>query len=165
MHRLLSPAWSCLTVILLSALVSYAAEAPSNSLHQLFDREWEYQMSHNPVRASLLGDRRYNDKWPDLSLPEMREEFQHARDVLTQLHAIPRAQLSPGDQLSYDVFDYNTSDFAEGEQYKWYLVRTGTFNGIQTVEGLVNSLRVETVKDYDDWLARMRSFPTYMDQN
>ena len=152
--------------VALSTSVAWCADAsPDASLHQLFGREWEYQMSHNPIRASLLGDRRYNDKWPDLSLPEMREEFQHARDVLTQLHAIPRAQLPPSDQLSYDVFDYNTSDFAEGEPYKWYLVRTGTFNGIQTVEGLVNSLRFETVKDYDDWLARMHSFPAYMDQN
>ena len=69
------------------------------------------------------------------------------------------------DQVSYDVFDYNTSDYLDGEQYKWYLVRTDTFDGIQTVEGTVNSLRFETVKDYDDWLGRMRNFPAYMDQN
>ena len=44
-------------------------------------------------------------------------------------------------------------------------MRTNTFEGIQTVEGTVNSLRFETVKDYDDWLGRMRNFPAYMDQN
>ena len=135
------------------------------SLHQLFDSEWEYQMAHNPVRASVLGDRRWNDKWPDVSLDAMRQQFQHAREVLTQLHSLDRAQLSSEDQLNYDVFEYNTADFAEGEQYHWYLVRTNTFSGIQTVEGLVNLLRFETVKDYDDWLARMHAFPAYMDQN
>jgi uncharacterized protein (DUF885 family) len=142
-----------------------AAENAAQSLHQLFDREWEYQMEHNPVRASLLGDRRWNDKWPDLSLSSMHAQYAHARQVLKELRAIDRNQLSPEDQLSYDIFDYNVNDFAEGEQYQWYLIRTNTFSGIQTVEGVANSLRFETVKDYDDWLGRMHSFPLYMDQN
>jgi len=151
-------------VTIWSTSVFAAENTARQSLHQLFDREWEYQMEHNPVRASLLGDRRWNDRWPDVSLSSMHEQFEHARGVLKQLHEIDRAQLSPDDQVSYDVFDYNVSDFAEGEQYKWYLVRTNTFNGIQTVEGLVNSLRFETVKDYDDWIGRMQAFPAYMDR-
>jgi len=155
-------------LILLLFLVPASAEPATSSsdlLHQLFDREWEYQMEHNPVRASILGDRRWNDNWPDVNLAAMEGQFRHAREVLAQLHAINRSQLSAEDQLNYDVFDYNVSDFAEGEKYHWYLVRTNTFSGIQTVEGLVNSLRYETVKDYDDWLGRMHNFSAYMDQN
>ncbi|HEX3321370.1 MAG TPA: DUF885 domain-containing protein [Terriglobales bacterium] len=137
----------------------------ATQLHQLFDRDWDYQMEHNPVRASLLGDRRWNDKWPDVRLESLREQFAHARDSLKQLHAIERVRLSGSDQISYDVFEYNLTDYIEGEQYRWYLVRTNTFSGIQTVEGLVNSLRFETVKDYEDWIGRMHNFPAYMDQN
>jgi uncharacterized protein (DUF885 family) len=145
--------------------VAAAENAATQSLQQMFDKEWEYEMQHNPVRASNLGDRRWNDKWPDLSLEAMHEKFQHAHAVLERLHVIDRSQLSSEDQLNYDVFDYNTSDFLASEPYKWYLIRTNTFNGIQTVEGLVNSLRFETVKDYDDWLGRIHNFPVYMDQN
>ena len=152
-------------VLTLAPLSSAADNAASQSLHQLFDREWEYQMAHDPVTASELGDRRWNDKWQDLSLNAVQETFLHSREVLAQLHAIDRTQLSPDDQVSYDVFDYNTNDYLEGEPFKWYLVRTNTFEGIQTVEGTVNSLRFETVKDYDDWLGRMHNFPAYMDQN
>lgn len=162
MHRLSRT----LVLTLLACAFAFASgQTATQSLHQLFDTEWEYQMAHNPVRASLLGDRRWNDKWPDVSLPATHEQYQHAHEVLQQLHAIDRTQLSPEDQLNYNVFDYNTADFAEGERYKWYLVRTNTFSGIQTVEGLVNSLRFETAKDYDDWIARMHNFPAYMDQN
>jgi uncharacterized protein (DUF885 family) len=154
-----------LLALLPAPVFALPAATAADSLHQLFDREWEYQMAHNPVRASLLGDRRWNDQWPDVSLTAMHEQFQHARDVLAQLHAIDRGPLSPEDQLNYEVFDYNVSQFAEGENYRWYLVRTNTFSGIQTVEGLVNSLRFETVKDYGDWLGRLHNFPAYMDQN
>src|SRR5215813_4400451 len=153
-------------LLLLFACSTFAAEsATTQQLHQLFDREWEYQMSHNPVRASLLGDRRWNDKWSDLSLFAVQADYKHGREVLDDLHKIDRTQLSSDDQLNYDVFEYNLTDYTNGEPFKWYLVRTNTFSGIQTVEGLVNSLRFETVKDYDDWIARMGNFPVYMDQN
>src|SRR5579864_4106290 len=104
-----------LLLVLTPSFAGTANNHAATSLHQLFDHEWEYQMAHNPVRASLLGDRRRNDKWPDVSLSAMHEQFQHARDMLNQLHAIDRNRLGSEDQLSYEVFDYNNSDFAEGE--------------------------------------------------
>src|SRR5437660_10489120 len=107
-----------LVLVLVASTLAQPANDAAQSLHQLFDREWEYQMAHNPVRASLLGDRRWNDKWQDVSLGAMHEQFQHAHKVLDQLHAIDRGQLSAADQLSYEVFDYNTRDFVEGEPYK-----------------------------------------------
>ena len=36
--------------------------------------------------------------------------------------------------------------------------------GPQTSDDLGSSLRFETVKDYDDWLARLRSLPMALDQ-
>jgi uncharacterized protein (DUF885 family) len=36
--------------------------------------------------------------------------------------------------------------------------------GIQTLDELGDRLRFETVKDFDDWIARLRAFPTLMDQ-
>ena len=46
-----------------------ADESPaSKQLHSLFDAEWEWTMRENPTWASSLGDLRYNDRWPDVSL-------------------------------------------------------------------------------------------------
>ena len=154
-----------LLLLLLNFIPAHATDTPTQQLHSLFDRDWENQMQHDPVGASELGDRRWNDQWPDVSLNSLREQFQNGRQELQELQAIDRSKLSLEDQLNYDVFEYNVKDYVESEQYKWYLVRTNTFSGIQTVEGLVNSLRFETVKDYDDWLGRLHNFPAYMDQN
>jgi len=154
-----------LAMLLFPASLRGADTAATQSLHELFERDWEYQMAHDPVTASELGDRRWNDKWQDLTLAAVHDSYQHARQNLDQLHAIDRAQLPPEDQVSYDFFQHNTNDCLRGELYKWYLVRTNTFEGIQTIENTVDSLRFETVKDYDDWLGRMRNFPAYMDQN
>jgi uncharacterized protein (DUF885 family) len=157
--------WFLCVLVLICSSAFAAENAATQSLHQLFDRDWEFQMQHDPVTASQLGDYRFNDEWPDYSLAGWQELFQHAHEMLNRLQAIDRAKLSPEDQLNYDVFEFNNRDFAESEQYKWYLVRTNTFSGIQTIEGLVNSLRFETVKDYEDWIARLHRFPAYLDQN
>ena len=36
--------------------------------------------------------------------------------------------------------------------------------GIQTENELADSLSFTTVKDYEDWIARLRSFPEYVEQ-
>src|SRR5260370_20646818 len=105
-----------------------AASSATKALHDLFDRDWEYQMEQNPLWASSLGDRRWNDKWSDESLGAIHARFEHSRGVLKELHTIDRVQLSPHDQVSYDIFEFNQKNAIESEQYKWYLIRTKTYS-------------------------------------
>ncbi len=154
-----------LILVLMAPVMALAEPAASKALNELFGRDWEYQMQQNPLWASSLGDRRWNDKWAEESLEAIHARYAHAREFLKDLQAIDRRRLSPQEQLSYDIFEHDQKDAVEGEQYKWFLVRTNTYSGIQTVEREVDELRFETVKDYEDWLARLRRFPTYMDQN
>jgi uncharacterized protein (DUF885 family) len=135
----------------------------AKALHSLFDEEWEYSMREYPTLASSLGDRRYNDRWSDVTPAAVERRHRHTADVLGRLKAIDRARLSPADQLNYDLFrkDYETS--FEGYRFRWHLVPLNQRGGIQTEDDLGDLLRFTTVKDYEDWIARLRSFPAYMD--
>jgi hypothetical protein len=44
------------------------ANPAARQFHDLLEAEWEYGLKLSPVNASSLGDRRYNDKWEDISL-------------------------------------------------------------------------------------------------
>src|SRR4051794_33510543 len=59
-------------------------------LHELFDADWEYSMRENPTYASFLGDRRWNDKWEDASLANIRKQNEHTEATLKSLAAIDR---------------------------------------------------------------------------
>jgi uncharacterized protein (DUF885 family) len=85
--------------------------------------------------------------------------------VLRELAAVPRAELSAIDRISYDIFKYQYEMTVEGLQHRYHLIRTTTTDGVQNAEQIVDALRFETRKDYDDWLARLDAFPAYMDQN
>jgi uncharacterized protein (DUF885 family) len=136
----------------------------SEKLRQLFAAEWDYEMERRPTRASSLGDRRWNDRWPDVSLAAIARQHEHNKEVLSRLGAINRAELSVADQLNYDLFRKEYESRIEENAYHWYLVPINQRGGIQTANELADALRFETIKDYEDWLARLRSFPAYLDQ-
>jgi uncharacterized protein (DUF885 family) len=154
-----------LLVLFLTSPSALAQDAAATkALHDLFAREWEYDLQQNPTWASQLGDRRWNDRWRDLSMSAIEANHKHNQAVLAELLRINRSQLSPADQINYDLFkrDYETS--IEEFKFRWYLVPLNQRGGIQTQNELADSLRFQTVKDYEDWIARLNAFPAYMDQ-
>jgi uncharacterized protein (DUF885 family) len=141
------------------------SEQPAaKQLHQLFDEEWEYGLRENPLQASSIGDRRWNDKWGDQSLGAIERRHQHDIETLARLKRINRQQLTPRDQVNYDMFKRDLEMDIEGHQYKVWLMPVSMRGGIQTVADFATQLRFTTVKDYEDWIARMRGFPVLMNQ-
>ncbi len=155
---------SAIMLVLFASTVHAQEASTTKALHDLFDREWEYQMQQNPTRASQLGDRRWNDRWRDVSIEAIKNRHERSRAVLEELAKIERHKLSPQDQLNHDLFkkDYETS--VEEYKFGWYLAPLNQRGGIQSENELADSLRFQTVKDYEDWIARLHAFPAYMDQ-
>ncbi|WP_287131021.1 DUF885 family protein [Candidatus Cyanaurora vandensis] len=136
----------------------------AQTLDSFFTKEWAYQLAQDPVEASTLGERRYNDRWQDLSLKAVQNRHAHDRAVLKELQGFNRAELPIADQLNYDLFEreyqLKVAEFA----YGGYRIPLNQRGGIQTAHELADLLQFNTVKDYEDWLNRLRRFPVYMDQ-
>lgn len=142
---------------------TFAADA-TKALHDFFAAEWDYTMQRNPTWASQLGDRRWNDRWDDLSPAAIEAEHQHNRDALARLRKVDRKSLSPRDQLNYDLFEHRLTQSIEGHAFRWHFVPLNQRGGLQTEDELADSLRFETLKDFEDWLARLRALPRYAAQ-
>jgi uncharacterized protein (DUF885 family) len=136
----------------------------SKALHDLFDTEWDYSMREDPERASEMGDRRWNDRWADQSLQAIDRRHRHNLEILGSLSKINRSSLSPADQLNYDLFKMQQERKAESYKLRRFLIPLNQREGIQALDDLADGLRFETVKDYEDWITRIRAFPTLMDQ-
>jgi uncharacterized protein (DUF885 family) len=159
--------WTLVLALALSCN-SYAVQkqnAPSQAFAALLAAEWDYDMQQSPAEASSLGDRRWNDRWPDDSFEAFTRRHQHNQELLVRLDKIDRAALSPADQLNYDLFRKRTTEGIEGFKFHGYLLRLNQRGGIQTTDELADSLRFQTLKDYQDWITRLRSFPVLLDQN
>ena len=161
--------WCILVFMLLSIFAAGQTHAtpqaaPVKALHALFDAEWDYRMQQSPEEASELGDRRWNDRWSDNSLEAYACRHEHAKEVLAKLAQIDRGTLPAAEQLNYDLFQKNYERAIEGYKFHRFLIPLNQRGGIQTQDELADSLRFQTIKDYEDWIARMRAFPVLMDQ-
>ncbi len=106
---------SAVCSLVISARLPFAADnTATQALHQLFDQDWEYQMAHDPVAASELGDRRWNDQWEDLSLDLCTSRSSTPVRCSATCTPSTAPNSLPQDQVSYDVFEYNTNDYLAG---------------------------------------------------
>ena len=140
------------------------AQDATQAFHLLLDREWEWNMQQSPTWASSIGDRRWNDRWDDLSSQSLDAQHQHKRQLMEEISAVNRAALSEADQLNLDLFKRDLKMDIEGQPFHLHLMPVTQRDGIQLADELADSLRFETVKDYEDWIGRMNAFPVYMEQ-
>lgn len=137
----------------------------SGELHALFDAAWDRDMRENPVRATYVGDRRFEREWPDYS--QAAFERRHADNVATleKLRRIDRSGLSARDQLSYDLFarDYEARIDLYPYKPRHYELRTS--DGVHTLSDVAELLPFKTVQDYEAWIARLAVLGRHVDQN
>lgn len=153
-----------LVMTLLPLSLTAAEVETTKALHDLFRSEWEWTMKQNPTWASMLGDRRYNDRWGDVSVASAEAQHRHRLETLERLSKIDPSKLSPEDQLNRQLFERELRNQITEFPYRLWLIPMDHQGGIQTTDDFTNFLRFQTVKDYEDWIARMRSFPRMVDQ-
>jgi len=147
-----------------------AAEASAGeALHALFDEHFERGLELNPLRATFVGDNRYNDRIANSLGPEHRaKSLAFEKEFLARLEEIDRSQLDYQDQLSYDLFRLNRELAIERDRFPGHLQPINQFGSIMSFFiqlGSGNSAHpFKTVKDYDDWLSRVDDFVAIADQ-
>jgi len=130
----------------------------------LLDEHWEWRMTTSPVFASMLGDRRFNDQWGDNSLEGIEKEHQETREFLRRVYAIDKNALSVEDQLNHELFRRQLQENVDEYQFNDHLIPFEHRGGIQNPENLTNQLRLVTVEDFEDWLARVQQLDDRIDE-
>ncbi|HKE55122.1 MAG TPA: DUF885 domain-containing protein [Pyrinomonadaceae bacterium] len=135
-------------------------EARIKQLHQLLDEQWEYTLRTNPEFASVLGDKRYNDKLSDNSQAAIDSDLRQTKVFLQKFEAIDATGFPEQEQLNRDLMVLNLRERLEGAKFKDWEMPVTQFGGIHLdMPQLVTSLSFATVKDYDDYVARLQQFP------
>ena len=139
--------------------------AQSSSLQKLFSDYYEFQLREDPSLATFAGRAEYNDRWDDPSPEHERQYAASLQQFLRRLHEIRESGLAARDRLSYDLLD---------RQLKEKIEEDGTISSFFSVNHLVGEhlnifstmavAPANTVKDYENQVARLRALPKWVDQ-
>jgi uncharacterized protein (DUF885 family) len=145
-----------------------APSSPADStkaLHAIFHDYWEETLKRQPEFASSIGDKRYNDQISDYSVKAINDWLAFEQELLLKLAAIDPTGLSDQDQTSRELLLHDlTQDQGEAEFKSWEMPINQMGGIYSEYPQLVEELSFTTVKDYEDWIARLRAIPHAFDQ-
>ena len=154
----------------LAATTPTTLTATKARLDQIYDDTWQRWLREDPTMATSVGDPRYNDRWPDLSLAAINKANAADRAALAALGSIDPADLAAPDRLNYDIVKFEFERRLALEPYKpyvWWISQLGSVqaaNSLQTASEIAEISPFVTVKDYENWIARLRGFGAYLDE-
>jgi uncharacterized protein (DUF885 family) len=163
---------------LLASLPAVRAQAPAGqpsalaslddrrkALNDLFHDYWEDQLKINPEFASTIGDLRYNDQISDNSVQAYNDELAREQRFLLRLAAIDPTGFTDQEKISQNLLIREFEENQEASEFKEWEMPLTQMDGIHAqYPRLVAELSFNTVKDYDDWIARLHALPHAFEQ-
>ena len=135
------------------------------ALNGLFHEYWEAYLEHSPEFASTIGDKRFNDRISDYSVQAENDWLATEQKYLMRLVTIDATGLTDQEKTSRELLMREFADDQEAAEFKEWEMPVDQLGGIYSeYPQLVAELSFTTVKDYDDWIARLRAIPKAFDQ-
>jgi uncharacterized protein (DUF885 family) len=135
------------------------------ALNDLLAEQWEYKLRTSPIFASFLGDKRWNDKLDDLSQEAVDQDLQETQKFLARFEAINTTGFPEQEALNKTLMVRDLKLQLEGARFKPWEMPVSQQNGIQIgLPDLITVLSFQSVKDYEDYISRLRQIPRALDQ-
>jgi len=134
-------------------------------LKRLLNEEWEYTLRTAPELATNVGDDRYNDRISDFSDKAISENLEHARQALKQFEALDVSGFPEQERLNHALMVRSLREDVDDARFKSWEMPATQFDGIHLgYASLAYYVPLRTVKDYENYLARLHQIPRVLDE-
>jgi uncharacterized protein (DUF885 family) len=160
-------------VVALILLACTAASAQNDSslearrahLRDALQEEWEYQLRTYPEFATYVGDNRYNDRLGDYSPEAMAKQVEHAKQQLKVFEAIDTSGFPEEEALNQQLMVRDLRQDVEGAKFNGWEMPVNQMNGMHlNYASMPARMPFKTVKDYENYLARLHQLPRVFEQ-
>jgi len=152
-------------IILLGSIVTWCGafgaepQKADAQLRAIYTAEWKWRLEQFPDQEDP--SKPVADHLPkeDPATQELR--LRYWQDVLHKLDAIARGQLSPEEQINYDIYRREIEDFVADEKFHDFEMPANSDTAFWTNLGYTARRPFKTLTDYKNWIAQMRDIPRY----
>ncbi|HXU46261.1 MAG TPA: DUF885 family protein [Thermoanaerobaculia bacterium] len=162
---------SALAFLLLAVAAVAAIATPGDlaarrqALDALIAEQWEYTLKTNPEFASILGDKRYNDRLSDNTQAAIEANLRKAAEWKARFEAIDTTGFPEQEALNKTLMVRDLTQALDNAKFKNWEMPVTQFYGIHIqAPSFVQYLSFQTVKDYDDYIARLNQLPRAFDE-
>jgi uncharacterized protein (DUF885 family) len=140
-------------------------EARREKLKAALQEEWDHQLKTHPELATRVGDDRFNDRLSDYSADFYLAEVQHATQFLSQLDAIDSSGFPEQEKLNKILAVRSVRDLIEESKFRNWEMPVSQFGGVHLeYPSLVSETPFRSVKDYENYIARLHQLPRVFEQ-
>ena len=122
------------------------------------ENDWEKYLNENPLFATYIGDKRFNDKISSNSIEEFLNSIQSDTLSLEKLREINVSNLNDENILNYKLKEFDLLNSINTKKFPTYYLRLNQRGGIQSFYETGNRLVYSSKNDYYDWLSRLNQF-------
>ena len=165
---------SCLSISITccwNPMLSAQASGPSDlesrltQFRQAIAARWQYELKTYPEFATYVGDARYNDRLSDYSPQAITAEDEENKRQLAMFSAIDSTGFPPEELLNKELMIRELRQSIEDTQFKLWEMPVNQVNGIHLdLAWMPAQMPFNTVKDYENYLARLNAIPRALTQ-
>ncbi len=138
---------------------------PNAAVNDLADRFWEGVLERDPLWATVLGDERYNDRWPDIGATGRAADEAAYRSVLAEASAIPAEGLDAEQVITRDLLTLVAENQLEALAQKQYQLAIDHMTGPQIWPVMAAQYQLaDTPERFERLLTRYAGYPAMIEQ-
>src|ERR1700675_3249920 len=128
-------------------------------LQAIYSDEWKWREEQFPDSEDR--GKKIADHLPKVDPASQALRLKMWQGVLAKLDAIPRAELSPAEQLNYDVYHPQIEALIADQKFRSFEMPANADTTFWTDLGYTARSPFRTVQDYRNWIAQLKDVPRY----
>lgn len=156
-----------LTLLLILSMASSSALStkPDEQFVSIMDAHWAAQIARNPVFATSLGVRDFDDQLPDPSLAAYQEAISQSADFLRQLEELDEKTLNQENRLNIALLRLRLeNEIAASQHGGKYMILTNRSGPHLNMTSMAEQLPFFSLADYQSYVVRLALIAGYMNK-